>query len=79
MPAITHSQLREGLQNGSFRFSFRKTNGDMRTALGTLSFDEIPKVSLPTGGIPPNGATSYYDLEKNGWRSVSESTEVWSD
>jgi len=76
---ITHTQLKDRLRNGSVKFYFRKVGGDLRIALGTLDLAKVPQVSQPKGGNGPNACTSYYDLEKGVWRSVSESQEVWVD
>jgi hypothetical protein len=76
---ITHEDLKNRLRQGATRFFFRKTGGDLRIALGTLDLSKVPASGQPKGGKGPANATSYYDLEKGAWRSVSESQEVWVD
>jgi hypothetical protein len=76
---ITHPYLKKGLQKGSFKFYFRKTDGSLRIALGTLDLNRIPSLQHPKGGTTPGDKTSYYDLEKGEWRSVSRSQEIWVD
>jgi hypothetical protein len=79
MDQITHEQLRNRLRAGSTRFFFRKTNGELRPAYGTTDLARIPNHSHPKGGDGPNGATCYFDLDKNAWRSVSHSQEIWAN
>jgi hypothetical protein len=74
---ITHDELKERLRSGSAKFFFRKVQGDLRMALGTLDLNRIPNQNHPKGGIKPENTTAYYDLEKGAWRSVSESQEIW--
>jgi hypothetical protein len=76
---ITHDDLKKGLKSGSFKFYFRKVGGSLRIALGTLDLDRVPTLDHPKGGTSPGAKTSYDDLEKGAWRSVSESQEIWVD
>jgi len=76
---ITHDDLKKGLKTGAFKFYFRKVGGSLRIALGTLDLDRVPSLHHPKGGTSPGAKTSYYDLEKGAWRSVSESQEIWVD
>ena len=73
---ITHDDLKKGLKTGSFKFYFRKVGGSLRIALGTLDLDRVPSLHHPKGGTSPGAKTSYYDLEKGAWRSVSESPNL---
>jgi hypothetical protein len=76
---ITHQTLGERLRNGAVKFYFRKTNGDLRIALGTKDLTRIPSTGQPKGGAAPVGVTTFYDLEKSAWRSVSHTQEIWID
>ena len=38
---------------------------------GALELDRVPSLHHPNGGTSPGAKTSYYDLEKGAWRSVS--------
>lgn len=76
---ISHSELKDRLRHGVIKFRYRKTNGEIRTALGTLDLSKVPQSGQPKGGQGPANATSYYDIEKGWWRSISESQEVWVD
>ena len=74
---ITHEELKAKLRTGSVRFYFRKVGGELRIAMGTLDLLRIPLDKHPKGGKGPNRCTVYYDLEKDSWRSISESQEIW--
>jgi hypothetical protein len=76
---ITHEQLQERLRLGSAKFYFRKVDGELRIALGTLDLSRVPEGQLPKGGKISEKQVAYYDLEKGEWRSVSKTQEVWVD
>lgn len=76
---ITHEDLKSKLRQGEVKFYFRKTSGEIREALGTLDLGSIPSSAHPKGGNGPANATSYYDIEKGFWRSISESQDIWVD
>ena len=76
--------FRKKLQSGTYRFSYFKTDGSIREAVGTLCMDLIPEDKRPkginsealngTGGAlnraePAAGVFPYYDLDAGGWRS----------
>ena len=63
--------LRDLLAHNIVRFTFAKRDGSIRNAIGTRNLslaDNYSGYSIPRpkGAEQPN---SYYDLEKNGWRS----------
>ena len=60
-------RMRKELRNNIITFKFRKRNGDLRTAHGTLHPDYLPP--LKGGPKPPEHQMVYYDLDKEGWRS----------
>jgi len=74
---ISHQDLRTQLSSGIVRFLFRKLDGGLRVALGTLDTSKIPQQMLPKGGEVSEKHVAYYDVEKASWRSVSCSQEVW--
>jgi hypothetical protein len=76
---ITHEVLKERLRRGSVRFYFRKTDGTLRIAMGTLDLTRVPTSGQPKGGNAPQGVTSFFDLEKSAWRSVSHTQQIWID
>lgn len=60
-------RMRKELRNNIITFKFKKRNGEIRTAHGTLHPDYLPKLK---GGAPrPEKQMVYYDLDKEGWRS----------
>lgn len=60
-------RMREELRDNIITFKFKKRNGEIRTAHGTLHPDYLPKLK---GGAPrPERQMVYYDLDKEGWRS----------
>lgn len=77
MIPISHDLLKERLRKGAVKFFFKKVGGDLRSAMGTLQMSRIPVSGIPRGGKAPAGVTPYFDLEKNQWRSVSHSKEIW--
>ena len=60
-------RMRKELRDNIITFKFRKRNGELRTAHGTLHPDYLPKLR---GGAPrPERQMVYFDLDKNSWRS----------
>ena len=67
-------RMRKELRNNIVTFKFRKRNGEIRTAHGTLHPDYLPKLR---GGAPrPEKQMVYYDLDKEGWRSFRSFTFI---
>jgi len=79
---IDINDLRENLRGSTpVYFSYLKKDGSVRNALGTLNPSIIPLEFQPD--IDPKDASfdlternhstnvKYFDLEKNGWRSIS--------
>lgn len=60
-------RMREELRDNIITFKFKKRNGEIRTAHGTLHPDYLPP--LKGGGPRPERQMVYYDLDKEGWRS----------
>lgn len=60
-------RMRKELRDNIITFKFKKRDGTIRTAHGTLHPDYLPKLR---GGAPrPEHQMVYYDLDKEGWRS----------
>lgn len=59
-------KLRKAMAKGIVRFYFRKVDGTLREAFGTLKATLLP----PTQGNKRNNPTiqTYYDTEKEAWR-----------
>lgn len=70
---LTVPELRSLLRQKIINFQFIKLDGEIRDAKGTLKMDYVPQSQHPKGIRPssPKVAT-FYDLEKNDWRSVSQ-------
>lgn len=63
----SRKRMRRELRDNIVTFKFKKRNGEIRTAHGTLHPDYLPKLR---GGAPrPEHQMVYYDLDKNSWRS----------
>lgn len=73
---ITHEELKSLLKQGPVDFSFRKKDGSLREAKGTLELSNVPIESQPKGGKGPTGVI-FFDLDKNGWRCVSLESEIY--
>lgn len=74
--------LRECMQHSVVRFSYKKTNGEVRDALGTLNPATIEEHggSLPNGtGKAPTDTFPYWDVNSEGWRSFRRENFVWAD
>lgn len=79
MTKISHRELKNKLKAGSLKFYFKKVDGSLRQALGTLDLSRVPEINQPKGGSVSGDQTAYYDLEVGAWRSVSSSKEIWID
>lgn len=63
----SRKRMRRELRDNIVTFKFKKRNGEIRTAHGTLHPSYLPKLR---GGAPrPEYQMVYYDLDKNSWRS----------
>ena len=64
-------ELKKKLHDGVVEFSYRKKDGSIRTARGTLNGGYIPEEHLPKGDgyVSPDNVQRYYDLNSEGWRS----------
>jgi hypothetical protein len=75
--------LKELLKDAIVTFTFKKTNGEERTAVGTrcltiatgMTADDKPK------GIKPEtpGVVAFWDCEKHAWRSCREDAVISID
>ena len=65
-------RTQKGMKTGNVAFSFRKANGDIRRALGTLI--NIPSDQLPKGNIARKKnplQIIFFDVEKAAYRSFN--------
>lgn len=74
---LTPNELRDLLRKKVVNFEFIKLNGEQRPAKGTLRMDMIPQEKHPKGIRPSNKqkTVTYFDLDKDDWRSVSTKTK----
>lgn len=72
METVDTQRFRELLHKGEVNFSYKKIDGTIREARGTLDFNMIPEESHPTGTgkVTSDSTISYFDLDKNAWRSL---------
>ena len=67
-------RMRKELRNNIITFKFKKRNGEIRTAHGTLHPDYLPRLK---GGAPrPERQMVYFDLDKEHWRSFRSFTFI---
>lgn len=77
MTTVTTQTLVKKLTEGSVSFKFRKIDGTIREATGTLMNDLIPEDERSTVVPADDAATvAYYDLDAKGWRSFRTNAVV---
>lgn len=71
-------ELNERLKKEVVKFKFMKKNGEERIATGTRMSSYLEeKNAVPTGnGSEKSNVTTYYDIEKEGWRSFSNDSFI---
>lgn len=74
---ISHDELKQKLSEGIVTFFFKKKDGTLRPANGTTKLTNIPESNHPKGTGVPKAQTVYFDLQKQAWRSVSLTKEIW--
>lgn len=65
-------KFKEELWKREVSFSYKKKNGEERTAKGTLNVDIYGDENKPNGNsnyTTPDNTVRYYDLNSEGWRS----------
>ena len=70
------TELKEKLDNGIVEFTYTKKTGEARNAHGTRCFGEKSIVGenfvkVKGTGTEKTGALSYWDLDKEAWRSLT--------
>jgi hypothetical protein len=71
---VTNEELRQMMKNGKVTFQYKKNDGTIRQAVGTLKSDLI--TTKPMGGVcypKAAGYSPYFDVEKDGFRVYAES------
>lgn len=70
-------ELKEMLRNGVVNFTYKKLDGTTRQATGTTRLESIPEDKHPKGtGKTADNVVTYFDLEKEEWRSFREENFV---
>lgn len=68
--------IKEALNKGVVTFSYTKKDGTIRVAKGTTKHSYLVDEGAQSRGgenkVAAAGYTSYYDLDKRGWRSFDE-------
>jgi len=77
MKEIDGDKLKQMLNLGIVSFTYEKTDGKLRDAVGTTNSNKIPVLHLSKGGTTPGEKISYFDIEKDGWRSVSIKQKIF--
>ena len=71
IPQSSVDDLKNKLKSGPVHFAFRKKDGSLRLAYGTLDLNKIPSDQQPKSGNEASPKIlHFYDLEKFAWRSV---------
>lgn len=78
------TELKEKLDNGIVEFTYTKKNGEARNARGTRCFGEKSIVGenfvkVKGTGTEKTGALSYWDLDKEAWRSLTNDSLISID
>lgn len=77
MKTIKIEELRTVLQMEKAWFEYKKRDGTVRKAYGTLQFAYIPEDKQPKDNAALYENFRYFDLEKGEWRSIAKDvTEV---
>ena len=75
-------KFKKALHKRIVEFEYKKKNGDIRTAHGTLNIDIMGIENSPkgTGYETPDNVIRYFDTDSNGWRSfIIENFIDWKD
>ena len=79
---VNIENFKEALRKGVVEFKYRKKNGEIRDAKGTLNIDVMGEENAPkgTGYDIVDTNIRYYDLNSEGWRSfIAENLIEWSN
>ena len=71
---VTNEELRQMMKEGKVTFQYKKKDGSVREAVGTLKPELITKKSQGGPCYPKEvGYSVYWDVEKDNFRVYSES------
>lgn len=77
--------LKTLLSKGHVTFTFKKTNGEIRTATGTRILKSSVAMGFTDADMPKGtgrdipGVIAFWDIDKGAWRSVRESSIISID
>ena len=75
---IDPTELRALLRSRVVQFAFKKLDGTLRTALGTTNLSSIPAIKHPQGVRESSPSViTFFDMEKQEWRSISVRSEIF--
>ena len=78
---VNINEFKKALHNGVVEFKYKKKNGEIRDAKGTLNIDIMGEDNAPkgTGYDIVDTNIRYYDLNSEGWRSfITENLIEWN-
>ena len=79
---VNITNFKNALHKGIVEFKYKKKNGEIRSAKGTLNIDIMGEDNAPkgTGYDIVDDNIRYYDLNSEGWRSfIPENLIEWSN
>ena len=79
---VNIANFKNALHKGVVEFKYKKKNGEIRSAKGTLNIDVMGEDNAPkgTGYEITDDNIRYYDLNSEGWRSfIPENLIEWSN
>lgn len=80
MSTITTTNIDAELNGGEVSFRYTKADGTVRSARGTTNLSLMPTAAAATVSGQINESNSskvtYYDLDKNGWRSFTRANLI---
>ena len=72
MKTINIELLKEILLMEKVYFEYKKRDGTIRKAYGTLQYNFIPEDKHPKDSLYEYSNLRFFDLEKKEWRSISK-------
>lgn len=77
--SISAKEVKNELGRHFQSFAYRKKDGSLRIAKGTLDPSIIPEDQRPAGtGTPkPDNIVSYWDMNVEGWRAFDINSLLW--
>lgn len=79
---VNINEFKKALHKGVVEFKYKKKNGEIRSAKGTLNIEVMGEDNAPkgTGYDIVDDNIRYYDLNSEGWRSfIPENLIEWSN